>query len=137
MKNKKIICNAVRTTNKGNLVRDWEITADGKVWPCCYFANAWDRRHEPGNTDTSKLVADKRFKTYLIEHQDFNDLTQRSMDDIIEDKIYNTYIWYEGWDSETPPKICEIECSSMIDASTGEEVSGATLSAHSSKDSDK
>ena len=24
--------------------REFEITPEGRVWPCCYYANAWEKR---------------------------------------------------------------------------------------------
>ena len=25
----------------GRFTRGWEVTPEGRVWPCCFFANAW------------------------------------------------------------------------------------------------
>ena len=102
--------------------RDWEVTADGRVWPCCYYANAWDMRRTSDNGEfelTATLINDNKFFQLLQTDPDFNNLAMHSFDKIISHPIYTSYIYFEGWNSEEPPTTCVKECEVIIHDLTG------------------
>ena len=41
---------------------------------------------------------------------DWNNLEHHSLDEIIEHEIFQTYIYNEGWNSNSPPKVCVNNC---------------------------
>ena len=54
-----INCHAVDLEDK---IRLWTITPEGRVWPCCFFANAWDKRNNINdigpNSESGYLLKD-------------------------------------------------------------------------------
>lgn len=105
----KIKCIAVRDG-----LRDWEITADGQLWPCCYYGNAWAVKDQ-------LLVNDNRIMQEFENDPDWNNVFVKKLDNVIEHNLYNDYIWNSGWNSENPPPICVKECAVVIDEYTGDE----------------
>ena len=108
--------------------REWEITSDGRVWPCCFYANAWDKRLATDHNsfvETQRLLDDDIFWQLLQQDPDFNNLTIHSFDNIISHPIFNKHIYFEGWRSETPPTICVAECKVKIDDLTGNQTTKA------------
>lgn len=123
----KINCLAMTKNYKGEDVREWEITPEGRVWPCCYFANAWDKRSIP-NEETKLLQEDKVIMDTFKEDYDWNNLNTYSLEKIINHTLYWTHIFNEGWNSDQPPSICEKECKVITNEATGTQVSQSVLS---------
>lgn len=93
-------------------IRDWEITPEGRVWPCCFFGNQWDRsQKEPQSTSVKILTEDPRFVKQMNKDRDFNNLKKHSLDEILECDFYNNDIWHPGWNSDNPPQVCVKECT--------------------------
>ena len=110
-------------------VRKWEVTPEGRVWPCCFFANAWDRRHmmrvdELGpdedsieedfhnvNSESAELLNDARMMTIINEDPDWNSLEHHSIEEIIAHEVFHSYIWTEGWNSDNPAILCVNNCN--------------------------
>lgn len=107
----KIICNVF---HEG--VRDWEITSDGRLWPCCYYANSY----QDGTLDDEIILSE------FQKDPDWNDLTKNSVDKVVENTVFSEYIFIPGWQSDNPPAICKRECSAVIDHD-GREQSGARI----------
>jgi len=108
--------------------RGWEITPDGRVWPCCYFANAWSKRHADMSPETELLYQDQEFVGLMDEDPGWNNLKSHSLAEITEHKYYWTKIWYPGWNSDNPNPICAIECGKAHNDITNEYRSKSILS---------
>ena len=104
--------------------RSWEITPEGRVWPCCYFGNAWDRKGEVNehgwcqSASSRMLLEDDRFKEIMAEDPDWNNLEKHSLDDITSHKYYWNEIWLDGF-KNNPHPICQRECYVVVDEGTG------------------
>lgn len=90
--------------------RNWEVTPEGRVWPCCYFSNAWDTRTD-ANTGTTDFFNDQRMQKLMKDDFHWNSLEHHALDDIIAHEVFQTHIFYEGWSSDNPPPICVTNCS--------------------------
>lgn len=101
-----------------DVLREWEVTTDGRLWPCCYYANLWNE---------SKMHLDPTLSKEFEKDPDWNDLSKHTLDEITKNPMYNSYIHPDGWNSENPPPVCKLECSVRIDQLTGEEVSGSSI----------
>lgn len=115
----KIKCIAYR-----NNMRDWEITTDGKLWPCCYYANSWVAPYD------NSLATDKKLNDAFAKDPDWNNVFKNGIDNVAEHEMYTDYIWIPGWESETPPPLCIKECSVVIDED-GNEQSKAKIQVNS------
>lgn len=118
----KISCNVHSKTS-----REWEITPDGKVWPCCYFANGWDSRHDPDSLDNKLLMSDKKVKQLIENEPDWNNLEKHTLSEIIQHDIFQQHIYFPGWESDEPSPVCVQECGVFIDPVTGKETTNANL----------
>lgn len=98
--------------------REFEITPEGRVWSCCYFANAWDKRLSE-NEETELLMNDPKIKHAFEEDPDWNNLDHYTLAEILEHPVLKDYIYQSGWKSEKPPSICIKECSIETDEVTG------------------
>lgn len=107
--------------------REFEVTSDGKVWPCCYFANAWDTRFDKGSSVRQDYEDDKTMQELEKAEPGWNDLSKHSLDDIVDHEIFWTHLWFPGWEGDTPPNICVTECSVYIDEITGKETTPSRL----------
>lgn len=117
----KIDCMAVNGST-----RDWEVTSDGRLWPCCYFANAWDKRFANEATEPPRLLNDEKYIAAHDQDPNWNNLDNYTLDEIVNHEFYNDYIWYPGWESDNPSAICVKECSVEIDQLTGQEHARST-----------
>ena len=117
------------TYNKDKDMRDWEVTADGRVWPCCYFANGWDKRFnkDKGNDGSEKLFGDAEFKKCIDEDSNFNSLLHHDLDTVIDHPYFNETVWFPGWESDNPHALCSSECKVITDQITGNETTKSTL----------
>jgi hypothetical protein len=107
--------------------REFEITSDGKVWPCCYYANAWDARSDPESTSTQLYNADPVMVALDKEDPTWNLLSEHGLDEIVDHEIYWTHLWYPGWESDNPPPLCVEECGVYIDELSGKETTNSRL----------
>ena len=94
-----------------NKCREWEITPEGRVWPCCNFSNAWDKRHMEDKEEFLALSEDPIMKKLINEDPNWNHLEHYTLEEIVNHKIYQTYIFKEGWESDNPPLLCKNNCS--------------------------
>jgi len=99
--------------------REFEITPEGRVWSCCYFANGWDKRHHIDNEDTRLLMNDPEIKRAFEEDPNWNSLDHYTLAEILEHPVLKDYIYKSGWLSNNPPGVCVKECSIEIDETTG------------------
>ena len=106
--------------------REWEITPEGRVWPCCYYANAWDQRMVP-NGESDLLFKDKVMMDLIKEDSEWNSLNTYSLEEIVEHEIYWTHLYTPGWESDNPATICEHECGVIVDSVSGAEIGGSDL----------
>lgn len=122
----KIVCPVHKDSS-----REWEITAEGRVWPCCFFGNAWDKRLNYNNIETKLLKEDTIVWNLLKTDPEWNSLNTYSLEEIVDHEIFWTHIWKQGWESDNPPPICEKECGVRIDNASGKELGGSDLRAKS------
>ena len=102
--------------------REWEVTPEGRVWPCCFWSNAWDRRYDPDTKiDTGLLLGDEKLQKLMEDDPLWNSLTKHSFDDIVAHEYYNEDIYYPGWESDNPHPLCVKECSVVFDEDRGHE----------------
>lgn len=108
--------------------RSWEVAADGRVWPCCYFANGWDKRKKFYKPETDMMLSDETFVKLMNETPDWNDTAEHDLDEIIGHTYYWTTIWKPGWESDNPHPLCVAECGVEYDESIGVEKSKSDIS---------
>ena len=85
--------------------REWEITADGKVWPCCKFVVDL----YPGN-EIHATNQDKKIMNLINDDPDWNNLFKRPLSEILNHHMYTDYISPTGWTSDSPPLPCQEYC---------------------------
>ena len=109
--------------------RMYDITAEQRVWPCCFFANGWDKRFASLFKDTTKKTpewarfsSDEQLMQYFEEDENFNNLEVYDLDTILDHPLFQEYAFFPGWESDSPPVICKRECSIKIDEVTGKQV---------------
>lgn len=101
-------------------LRRWEITNDGRLWPCCFYANAWQEQSRTVTEDATIM------STY--EHDPtWNDLNIHSIKTAEQHDIFQKYLFLDGWESDSPPRLCVEECAVVIDEYTGKERSTAKI----------
>ena len=115
----KIICDM-----HSEVEREFSITAEGRVWPCCFFSNAWDKQRDKKDGDFKRLKNDDVIQQYLTDDPDFNSLEKHDFKTIIKHEMFEKYIFTEGWNSNKQPIICQQECGAKLN-DLGQEVSGS------------
>ena len=108
--------------------REFEITPEGRVWPCCYYANAWEKR-VLGN-DEAKTFREDGIWEVMKKDPNFNHLDHHSLKEIIHTPYYQTECYYPGWESDSPPHICELNCGEKYDEALGKQVPKSLLEAN-------
>lgn len=116
-----IICNL-----HSEIEREFNITASGRVWPCCYFSNAWDKRYDKDSNEPIQLKNDDVIQQYLADDPDFNNLDKYDFKTIIKHEMFEKYVFTDGWNSDKQPVICQVECGSKIN-DQGQEVSSSEI----------
>ena len=109
--------------------RSWDITPEGRVWPCCYFGNDWYRRFETDRRPAGEadfLFTDPVLEEIMTNDPEWNSLEKHSLDDIIAHEYYWTKIWTPGFEND-PHIICQRECYVVTDEGTGKERSRADI----------
>lgn len=124
--------------------RSWEVTPEGRVWPCCFFGNGWDKRLNkeditklnPTGSDKEymRLMGDPEFKELMETDPTWNSLEHHSFDDIVNHTYYWNNAWFPGWESDNPPPICAFECSVEMNPITGEEQSPRKITLNQPQD---
>jgi hypothetical protein len=61
----------------------------------------------------------------MREDINWNHLEHHSMDEILEDEVLWTEVWYPGWESDNPNPVCVKECGVYVDEVTGQETTPA------------
>jgi len=119
-----INCHAIEHGKGGKVIRQWEITPEGRMWPCCNFANGWDSRFSPElldnppPTDVSVLLLHDRIIMDVMNNTpEWNDLEHHTLEEIMSHELYQKYIFTEGWNSDNPPPVCVINCGDSDDES--------------------
>ena len=105
-KNKNNIECSVGVNNymgEGMVQRPLELTVQGRVLPCCYYAT-YIKNPDSELTDP---VWDKLFE----EDPDWNNAVVHGFDKVSQHEIWWTHIWDEGFDSDNPPPICAHFCT--------------------------
>jgi len=108
--------------------REFEITPEGRVWPCCYYANAWEKRLDPYNSEAGTMLKDGIWEVLKMD-PNFNHLDHYSLKEIINNPYYQEQTFYPGWESDNPPYICELNCGEKYDEALGKHVPGSLLEA--------
>jgi len=121
----KIVC-PVHTENS----REWEVSSEGRVWPCCYFANGWEKK-QYNNDETDLLFSDSEIRKLFNADPEWNSLNTYSLEEIVDHEIFWTHLWKQGWESDNPPPMCEKECGVKIDNASGKELGRSDLRAKS------
>ena len=106
--------------------RGWEVTPEGRVWPCCFFSNAWDKRYKMYsdekehpteedfnhvNDESATLLNDERMTTIMDNDSNWNMLSHHTLEEIIAHEVFQSYIFYPGWQSDSPPPVCSKNCT--------------------------
>lgn len=103
--------------------REFEITPEGRVWPCCYYANAWEKRSslvskQDGYSEALTLLKDPIYEV-MKKDPNFNHLDHNDLNSIIQHPIFWDTIYYPGWESNDVPHICKINCGIVEDEEFG------------------
>ena len=109
-------------------LREFEITPEGRVWPCCYYANAWEKKTDP-NSDEAKTMLKDGIWEVLKKDPNFNHLDHYSLKEIINNPYYQERTFYPGWESDNPPYICELNCGEKYDEALGKHIPRSLLEA--------
>jgi hypothetical protein len=110
-----IQCMSIHHTENGPAgARSWEITSDGKVWPCCKFVTDLyppEHAHLKENNPGNETINDKKIMDLIKSDPDWNNAFKRPMEDILNHPIYQEYISLKGWETDTPPIPCQKYCN--------------------------
>jgi hypothetical protein len=94
--------------------RYWEVDTEGRVWPCCHYLTLWVQSQSSvdfGRDEYQKqFYSDKTVAKYFKENPNWNNLTKYPVDQIFEHEFFTTYVNHHGWNSDSPPKLCEKIC---------------------------
>jgi len=110
-----IKCHALCLNDNKELIRMWEITPEGRVWPCCNYANEWDMRlhHIDDHHGDKLLLDDKKIMDVMNNTSTWNDLEHHTLEEIISHELYQEYIFTSGWNSDNPPPVCVANCGDI------------------------
>lgn len=101
--------------------REYNITASGRVWPCCFYSNAWDKQGSEAMEEKMGIFQDDILMDMLENDKDFNNLAVHDFKTIIEHPFFTKFTYYPGWDSDEQPIMCQRECRVEIDEATNTE----------------
>lgn len=94
-----------------NEKRQWEVTVEGRVWPCYNFANAWDVSSDDNPIDNKLLFQDDNLREIYENDSEWNSLHKHTLSEIESHTYYWTKIWYPGWESDNPHPLCKTYCT--------------------------
>lgn len=100
-----------KNSDNGIDLKYYEITTDGKIWPCYMWAGLhlkFDVDSQPNYR--AALLDDPVFKKLYDADPDWNSASKHDIDDIINSDFFTEYVNIEGWSSEKPPFVCQLFC---------------------------
>jgi len=84
--------------------RQWEITIDSKVWPCCIFViDAYPYF-------SNELLMTTEFMELYAKDPNWNSLHHHSLEEIQSYPFYTEIVHPKGWESDNPPNMCAKYC---------------------------
>jgi hypothetical protein len=100
-------CSNVRHNDDGSVTREWTIDVEGRVWPCCLYANIWgDTRTDP--IDQLRKVQDTTFVNLFKLDPNWNNLKHYTLEEITANEVFWTKTWFPGWESGDMTNICRM-----------------------------
>lgn len=110
--------------NKNNIIcrfhsdndRAFYITENLKVLPCCYYASLdlAGKFLEKNEGDFTLDNLDPIFAEQSKLDPNWNDIASKSLEEIMENKIYKHHLFHDGWNSDNPSKICVYHCTNSL-----------------------
>jgi hypothetical protein len=91
--------------------RCYDIDINGRVWPCCNYANVWGDPTQDEDYDEQR--EDEKLYELFRQDPNWNSLNHHTMDEITSHEIFREYIWNTGWDSDNPPPLCVSRCGEI------------------------
>ena len=90
--------------------RAFYIDENLKVLPCCHYASHVinDVANSTASDSIEKL--DPVFAQESKLNPLWNDISERSIEEIMQHKIYKHHLFKDGWDSDKPSGICLMHC---------------------------
>ena len=86
--------------------RNYYITENLKVLPCCYYATTILAPSVAGKIQELDPVFYETSKM----HPDWNDISKYTIKEIESHTIYKHHLFEEGWNSDSPSGICMKHC---------------------------
>lgn len=109
--------------------REFEITPEGRVWPCCYYANAWEKRKDIKDSEEAQSFRKDGIWEVMKKDPNFNHLDHYSLKEIINIDYYQKECFIPGWESDNPPHLCELNCGEVYDEALDKHVPGSMYEA--------
>jgi hypothetical protein len=85
--------------------REFVIGTDNRIWPCCNYFNAWEN-----DGDSDRELLELYQNDTVITDPDWNKIEKYTLDNILNSDLIQKYFFIEGWNSESPPPICQHCC---------------------------
>ena len=96
----------------GSKTRAWEITSDGRVWPCCKLvSDLYPESTRLIDDPRNATLQDNKIMDEIKNNPDWNNAFKKTMKDIISHPLYVNYISSLGWENDNPPIPCQIYCN--------------------------
>jgi hypothetical protein len=108
--NEKIIC----MFHDGNR-SEYDITVDGRVWPCCKFVNVITKI-EAGMQKKGALDGDDYFFDLKENNPNWNSLEHYTLDDILNHDYFTNYVNTPGWNSGNTSVLCKKRCTAIVNS---------------------
>ena len=101
-----IVCDVeCETLPNGDVNRIFELTIEGRVWPCCHYATDAEYPQLEG-MDISDPVLEQLKK----DDPEWNNAEKHGLDTVMKHDVFWTHLWDEGFDSDNPPSLCVLAC---------------------------
>ena len=108
----KITCQERGPLQNGITADYYEVTADGKVWPCCFYISLHLRSPDIEDTKYKDILfEDKLFKKLYDQDENWNNLHHHSLESIVNNDFFTKHTNVEGWNSDDPSFVCHLFCS--------------------------
>jgi hypothetical protein len=107
-----ITCEERGTNSEAGIdLKYYEVTTDGKVWPCCQWVGLHLRFDIPSQPNyRAALLDDPEFKKRYDADPDWNNANKHDIADILDNDFFTKYVNIEGWGSDSPPFVCTLFC---------------------------
>tara|TARA_Y100000385_G_scaffold196095_1_gene202980 strand:+ start:27 stop:419 length:393 start_codon:yes stop_codon:yes gene_type:complete len=92
---------------------EYDITVDGRVWPCCKFVNVITKI-EAGMQKKGALDGDDYFFKLQKDDPNWNSLEHHSLEEILDHDYFSTYVNNEGWESGNTSVLCKKRCTANM-----------------------